>query len=369
MGMSRRTVVVKVGSTTVTGADGRVDRAFLKALVDQLAALRSDGYAVVLVTSGAVAAGLEALGMTSRPKDIPTIQAAAAIGQVRLVETYAELAAERDMAVGQVLFTRQDVGHRQQYLNACHTLEKLLDLGVVPVVNENDTTAVDEIRFGDNDYLAALVGVMVHAELVVLLTDIEGLYSSDPRSDVTARLVERVEELTDEVLASAGGAGSAVGSGGMATKLEAARLLMDAGIPLIVCDGRRENVVEDAVGGKPVGTLFAGGKAALRGRKLWLAYAGRTAGSVSIDDGARDALCLRGGSLLPAGVTDVSGSFVVGDAITLADANGVVVARGIAGMSAEDLRKVKGMRSSQIAAVLPGWDGTEVVHRDHLVIV
>lgn len=367
--MSKRTIVVKVGSSTVTGADGRVDRAFLGTLVDQLAALRTEGYATVLVTSGAVAAGLEALGLDARPHDMPTLQAAAAIGQVRLVETYAELGSERGMAVGQVLLTRHDVGDRHQYVNACHTLERLLDLGAVPVVNENDTTAVDEIRFGDNDYLAALVGVMVHAELVVLLTDIEGLYSADPKSDTSARLVQRVEELTDEVLASAGGPGSAVGSGGMATKVEAARLLMDAGIPLVVCDGRRARVVVDAVAGKPVGTLFAGGKAALRGRKLWLAYAGRTAGSVVIDDGAKVALCLRGGSLLPAGVIDVSGSFVVGDAITLADASGTVVARGIAGMSAEALRKVKGMRSSQIATVLPGWDGAEVVHRDHLVIV
>ncbi len=367
--MSRRTVVVKVGSSTVTGADGRIDRGYLGTLVDQLAGLRADGFAVVLVTSGAVAAGLEALGMTARPRDIPTIQAAASVGQVRLAETYAELAAQRDIVVGQVLFTRQDVGHRQQYVNACHTLEKLLDLGVMPVVNENDTTAVDEIRFGDNDYLAALVGVMTHAELVVLLTDIEGLYSSDPRSNASARLVERVEELTDDVLASAGGAGSAVGTGGMATKLEAARVLMDAGVPLIICDGRRERVVLDAVAGNPVGTLFAGGKAALRGRKLWLAYAGRTEGSVTIDAGAKDALCLRGGSLLPAGVIDVSGSFVIGDAITLTDAGGTVVARGISGMSAEDLRKVKGMRSAQVADALPGWDGAEVVHRDHLVIV
>ncbi len=368
-GMSRRTVVVKVGSSTVTGDDGRVDHAFLGALVDQLAALRDQGFSTVLVTSGAIAAGFEALGLVSRPSDMPTLQAAAAIGQVRLVETYADLAARRGITVGQVLFTRHDVGQRQQYVNACHTLERLLDLGAIPVVNENDTTAVDEIRFGDNDYLAALVGVMVHAELVVLLTDIEGLYSADPKNDSSARLVERVEELTDDVLASAGGPGSAVGSGGMATKIEAARLLMDAGIPLVVCDGRREGVVVDAIGGKPVGTLFAGGKAALRGRKLWLAYAGRTAGSVVIDDGAKEALCLRGGSLLPAGVIDVSGSFVVGEAVTLTSADGNIVARGIAGMSAEELRKVKGLRSSQIAEVLPEWGGAEVVHRDHLVIV
>ncbi|KAF0207424.1 MAG: hypothetical protein FD171_1754 [Actinobacteria bacterium] len=367
--MSKRTIVVKVGSSTVTGADGRVSREFLGTLLDQIVSLREEGYLVALVSSGAIAAGLEALALMSRPKDMPTVQATAAVGQVRLIETYAELAAERGMSVGQVLFTRQDVSHRQQYLNASHTLERLLEMGVLPIVNENDTTAVDEIRFGDNDYLAALVGIMLHADAVVLLTDIEGLYDTDPRQDSAARLVEVVEELTDELLAAAGGTGSLIGSGGMATKLEAARALMDAGIPLVVCDGRRENVVVDAVAGKPVGTLFAGGKAAMKGRKLWLAYAGRAVGSIAIDAGAKEALCLRGGSLLPAGVVDVSGSFVVGDAVTLNDSEGTVVARGLAGMSAEDLRKVKGMRTSQIAGVLSHWDGTEVVHRDHLVIV
>ncbi|MGB4592771.1 MAG: PUA domain-containing protein, partial [Coriobacteriia bacterium] len=199
--------------------------------------------------------------------------------------------------------------------------------------------------------------------------DIEGLYDADPRADADAHLVPHVVELTDEVLAAAGGAGSAVGSGGMATKVDAARALMDAGIPLVVCDGRRPDVVVDAVGGKPVGTLFAGGKAALKGRKLWLAYAGHPAGSVTIDDGAKVALCLRGSSLLPAGVIDVTGSFVIGDAIALNDRDGNVVARGLAGLSAEDVRKVKGLRTADIAAALPGWDGAEVVHRDHLVIL
>jgi glutamate 5-kinase len=366
--MAKRTIVIKVGSSTVTGADGRIDQDYLASLADQVAAIRSTGDRVVVVTSGAIAAGIEALGITSRPSDMPTLQATAAVGQVRLVHAYRQLLNERGLMVGQVLVTRHDTGHRQQYVNACHTLERLLELGVVPVVNENDTTAVEEIRFGDNDYLAAVVAMMVHADLVVLLTDIEGLYSADPRADAGARLVERVDELTEEHVASAGGPGSAVGSGGMATKLEAARALMKAGIPLVVAGGRRPNVVVDAVAGLPVGTLFAGGAAAVKGRKLWLAYAGHTRGSVTIDDGARDALCLRGKSLLPAGVLDVTGSFVVGDPISLVAGDGRELGRGLVGMSAEDLRKVKGLRSADIGAVLPGWDGSEVVHRDHLVI-
>jgi glutamate 5-kinase len=367
--MAKRTVVIKVGSSTITGADGRIDGEYLEALVAQVAELREGGDRVVVVSSGAIAAGLEALGLTARPADMPTLQAAAAIGQIRLVDAYRQWFRPRDTLVAQVLVTRHDVGHRQQYLHACQTLERLLDLGVVPIVNENDTTAVDEIRFGDNDNLAALVAMMVHADLVVFLTDIDGLYSADPRTAPDAQRLERVEALTDEHVASAGGAGSAVGSGGMATKVEAARALMKAGIPLVICDGRRPDVVVEAAAGQPVGTLFAGGEAAVKGRKLWLAYAGHPRGSVTIDAGARDALCLRGKSLLPAGVIDVTGSFVVGDPIAVKDDQGNVVARGLAGMSADDLLKVKGRKLADIPGVLGGRSATEVVHRGHLVIL
>jgi glutamate 5-kinase len=366
--VAKRTIVIKVGSSTVTGCDGRIDHEYLAQLADQVAVLREAGDRTVVVTSGAIAAGLEALGIDSRPADIPTLQATAAVGQVRLVDAYRQLLNARGVMVGQVLVTRHDVAQRQQYVNACHTLERLLDLGIVPIVNENDTTAVEEIRFGDNDNLAALVGMMVHADLVILLTDIGGLYSADPRCNAQARLVERVDAVTDEHVASAGGPGSSMGSGGMATKLEAARALMRAGIPLVVADGRRPDVVIDAAAGQPVGTLFAGGAAAVKGRKLWLAYAGHPRGSVVIDDGAKEALCLRGKSLLPAGVVDVTGSFVIGDPISLIDTGGRELGRGLAGMSAQDLKKVRGLRSADIGGVLPGWDGSEVVHRDHLVI-
>ena len=367
--MARRTIVVKVGSSTVTGADGRIDRGYLASLADQVAVLRDGGDRVVVVTSGAIAAGLEPLGFDLRPADMPTLQAAAAVGQVLLLDAYRTLFEDRGIVVGQVLVTRHDVGHRQQYVHACQTLERLLELGIVPVVNENDTTAVEEIRFGDNDNLAALVGMMVHADLVVLLTDIAGLYSADPRTDADARLLERISEVTDEHLASAGGPGSAVGSGGMATKLEAARALMRAGIPMVVCDGRRPGVIVEAAAGEPVGTLFAGDRAAVKGKKLWLAYAGHPHGSVTIDDGAKRALCLAGGSLLPAGVVGVDGSFVIGDPIAVVDQQGSDVARGLAGMSSADLKRVRGLKTSEISRVLPNWDGAEVIHRDHLVIL
>jgi glutamate 5-kinase len=362
-------IVVKVGTSTLTGADGRVDRGWIADLARQIAALRERGVHVIVVSSGAIAAGMETMGVTQRPTELTELQATAAIGQVRLIGTYCEVMADRDVPIAQVLLTRHDTGHRQSYLYACRTLERLLELDVVPVVNENDTTAVEEIKFGDNDTLAALVGVMVRADLVVLLTDIEGLYDRDPHARGDAELLERVDEITDAVVAAAGGSDSAHGTGGMATKLDAARILMKAGIPMVVCDGRREDVLLDAFAGKPVGTYFAGGQGEVDARKLWIAFARRPRGTVVVDAGARDALCLRGGSLLPAGVVRVDGSFGAGDPVSIADENGQQLARGLVGISSEDLQRVKGRRSSEIEATDPDLAGTEVVHRDRLVIL
>ncbi|MFU8891157.1 MAG: glutamate 5-kinase [Anaerosomatales bacterium] len=363
-----RRVVIKVGSSTLAPEGEGLDREYADALIDQVAEVRGQGTQVVLVTSGAIAAGIQALGMRTRPDDMPSLQASAAVGQVQVLGMYAALAAARGVTVGQVLLTRHDTAHRQAYLHARDTLERLLALGVMPVVNENDTVAVDEIRFGDNDTLAALVATMVRADLVVILTDIEGLYDADPRQSAEAQLVEHVEELTEQMMSAAGGAGSVVGSGGMATKVEAARALMRAGIPMVVCDGRRPSVIPDAVAGKPVGTFFAGGEVGLRARKLWIALGGAPKGEVVIDDGARAALCERGKSLLPAGVISVAGTFAPGDAIVLKDAAGAVVARGLTALSSADLETVRGMQSARIAEILPAVAGKTVVHRDHLVI-
>lgn len=362
-------VVIKVGSSTLAPEGEGLDRAYADALLEQVAALRAEGTEVVVVSSGAIAAGMQALGMHARPCDMPSLQASASVGQVQVLGMYAALAAAHEIVVGQVLLTRHDTTDRHAYLHARDTLERLLALGVMPVVNENDTVAVDEIRFGDNDTLAALVATMVKANLVVVLTDIEGLYDADPRFNAEPRLVEQVEALTDEVVCAAGGTASAVGSGGMATKVEAARVLMRAGIPMVVCDGRRKGVVRDAVAGKPVGTLFAGGEAALGARKLWIALGGTPKGEIVVDDGARTALRERGKSLLPAGVVAVNGVFASGDAIVLKDSAGDVIARGLTELSSADLEKVRGMHSSRIAEVLPSAEGKTVVHRDHLVIL
>ncbi|NTW28023.1 MAG: glutamate 5-kinase [Coriobacteriia bacterium] len=367
--MSARRVVVKVGSSTLTSAGGGLDRDAIAGLVSQICELAAEGVRVVLVTSGAIAAGVDRLHLASRPCDMPSLQAAASVGQVALIETYASLFAEHGLAVGQVLLTRHDTGHRESFLHARDTFERLMELGAIPVVNENDTVAVDEIRIGDNDTLAALVATMVGADLVLLLSDIAGLYDADPRFSDEAHLLEHVEELTEDLIAAAGGAGSAIGSGGMATKIEAANLLMKAGIPMVICDGHRENVIVDAAHGRHVGTEFTGGEATLGARKLWIALGHRPAGTVVVDDGAREALLCRHTSLLPAGVVAVEGSFSRGDAIVLKDSSGSVIARGLSEMSSEDLGRVKGLKTSQVAQVLSHAVSVEVVHRDRLVVL
>ncbi len=366
--MNGRRVVIKVGTSTLAPDGGPVDIAWARDLVAQVCQVRDGGDEVLIVSSGAIAAGVERLGLGCRPSDMPSLQAAASVGQVALVECYAALFAERGVAVGQVLLTRHDTGHREAFLHARDTLERLLALGVVPIINENDTVAVDEIRFSDNDTLAALVAAMIKADLVVLLSDIEGLYDSDPRSDDDARLLEQVEELTEDVIAAAGGAGT-LGSGGMATKVEAARVLMKAGIPLIVCDGRRPGVVGDAVAGRPCGTYFSPKGGTLGARKLWIALGRKPSGEIVIDDGAKRAVLEREASLLPAGVVRVEGSFGEGDAVVLKGLSGEVVARGLTAFSAADLDRIKGMKTSRIAEEHPHLAGREVVHRDSLAVL
>jgi glutamate 5-kinase len=364
-----RRIVIKIGTSTLAPEGGRIDREFVDDLARQVCALMGDGIQPVIVTSAAIAAGIERLGLESRPSDMPSLQAAASVGQVALAETYAAAFARHGATIGQVLLTRHDTGNRESFLHARDTFERLIELGAVPVVNENDTVAVDEIRFGDNDTLAALVATMVGADLVVLLSDIEGLYDSDPRVSAEARLLDEVAELTDDLVAAAGGAGTEGGSGGMATKVEAARVLMKAGIEMIVCDGRRADVVIDAARGASCGTVFSPGEGSLGARKLWIALGRKPAGTVVIDEGAKRAIVEKQTSLLPAGVSAVRGSFEPGDAVVLEDTAGTVVARGLTGLSSTDLEQVKGMKTSEIAQTHAHLAGVEVVHRDSLAIL
>ncbi len=364
--MSGRRIVVKVGSSTLSAPDGSVDLAFVESLVDQLASLHAQGDLPVLVSSGSISAGVSRLGMAERPSDMPTLQAAASVGQVALIEMYAALFASHGLTVGQVLLTRHDTGNRQAFLHARDTFERLLELGAVPIVNENDTVAVDEIRFGDNDTLAALVATMVRADLMVVLSDIEGLYDADPRIAEDATLLEQVDEVTEEMISAAGGAGSAAGSGGMATKIEAARVLRKAGIPMVLCEGHKPCVVLSAAEGQDVGTFFSASGASRGALKSWIALGRKAAGRITIDDGAKTAIIERKTSLLPAGVAAVDGEFAAGDAVVLVDATGMVVARGLADLSSADIGRVKRMKSAEIASAFPHLAGKVVVHRDRM---
>lgn len=367
--MKPRRVVVKVGSSTITDERGRIDAAALDALVAQIAAVRQAGHQVVLVSSGAIAAGLDALAFDGRPSSVPELQATASVGQGLLMQRYAELFSRRALVAGQVLLTQDDITQRAQYLNARNALKALLDHGVVPVINENDATAVEEIRLGDNDTLAALVAILVKADLLVMLTDTEGLYAADPRHHEASRLIDRVETITPEIERAAGGAGTARGSGGMQTKIAAAHIATSARCAVVIAHGGRPDVLVDAVADIPVGTYFAAQARPLSARKLWIAFARQVRGSIVVDDGACDAICLRGRSLLAAGVVGVHGRFAAGDAVTIAGMSGTVLGRGLTNFSAHELEEVKGLRTDQVERRLPDRESYEVVHRDSLVIL
>jgi glutamate 5-kinase len=366
-------IVIKIGSSTLTNDNGTVNSSYIEDLATQLQALRAHGSEVIIVTSGAITAGLEALGLPpARPDNIPQLQAAAAVGQLELSTVYANAFEKKGLQVGQILLTRFEMENRTAYLHARDTIERLLELDVVPLINENDTVAVDEIRFGDNDTLAALVAILAKSDLVILLSDIEGLYTADPRLDEDAQLLESIGAFTEEIVNAAGAAGSVRGSGGMATKIEAARMLMAAHIPMVICEGHIPNVVVDATQGKQIGTRFYQEKERHQAgaRKLWHTLSTSVKGNVSIDDGALRALRERGSSLLPVGVKQVEGSFVSGNAVNLKDMRGNIIGRGITHYSSDELSLAAGRKSEEIASngLLEHLANIEVIHRDELIV-
>jgi len=356
------TVVVKVGSTSLVGASGQPEQDRLATLVHDLVELRARGINVVLVSSGAIAAGLQPLGFGSRPSDIPSLQAAAAVGQGRLFNSYSRLLSERGLTAAQVLLTRYDFMHRQQYLNARNTLAKLLAIGAVPIVNENDTIAVDEIRFGDNDRLAALVANLVRAKLLLLLTDAKGLHAADPRTHPDAPVVDEVETITPELERVAGGRGSEISSGGMASKVAAAWVATFSGVGVVVAGAFETDVIGRAARGERVGTYFHPHPRRISARRLWIAFGQPPRGTVIVDEGARRAVVDSNRSLLAVGVTKVIGSFEPGDTVDLATADDGVFARGLVRFSADELDSARGRRSGDLA-------GREVIHRDHLIVL
>ncbi|MDP2775756.1 MAG: glutamate 5-kinase [Nocardioides sp.] len=361
-----RRIVVKVGSSSLTTTAGGIDPATVSRLVDVLAATRGRGAEVVLVSSGAIAAGLSPLGLRKRPRALAAQQAAASVGQGLLVHRYTEELARHGVVAGQVLLTLDDVTRRSHYRNAYSTFAKLLELGVLPIVNENDTVATNEIRFGDNDRLASLVAHLVHADLLVLLSDVDGLYTADPR-DPGSALVPEVRSFADLGRVQVGRPGAAgLGSGGMQTKLEAARIATGAGIPVVLAAADQ---APSALAGESVGTLFHATGKRRSTRLLWLAHATEPKGTLLLDPGAVRAVVERRASLLAAGVTGVIGGFTAGDPVNLAGPDGAVVARGLVNFDADEVPQLLGRTSHDLKRELGAAYEREVVHRDDLVLL
>jgi glutamate 5-kinase len=359
------TIVVKVGTSSITDGEGSLHRAAIEKLCADVAAARAEGHQVVVVTSGAIAAGLPALGLGGdrRPADTITLQAVATIGQTALMAVYREAFASHGIVAGQVLLVPLDFIVRSQYVHAGQTLRRLLELGVVPVVNENDAIADDEIRWGDNDRIAALVANLVDADRLILLTDTAGVLTADPRVDAEASLIEEIVEIDHQTEALAGGAGTARGSGGMASKLTAAKIAAWSGVSSVIANAERPGVVLDALAETPgVGTIVRARPARLPARKLWIAFAVVAQGRVTVDPGARRAL-ERGKSLLAAGVREVSGAFDAGSPVEVVDTDGEIFAKGLVRHTAKELRAAAGRRSDDLPAGAPHV----VVHADDLV--
>lgn len=358
-------VVAKIGSSSTTDAAGRFDEARLNRLAGEVAALRRSGHRVILVVSGAIAAGMLPLRITERPTDVRVLQAIAAVGQPRLMEMLSRCFEAQACVIGQVLLTAFDFGARTQYLHARDTFDRLFELDVVPIVNENDTVAEDEIRFGDNDRIAALVAHLVSADMLVLLTDTVGVLTADPRHDAGASLIEEIHAVDAALESVAGGAGTARGSGGMASKLAAAKIASWSGVRTVIASSDEPNAIERAIAGEPIGTLVHARAERLESRKLWIAFASPAAGKISVDDGAARALLRDGRSLLPVGVRGVIGSFPAGAAVEIVAPDDLVVAKGLSRVDADRLRTIAGLRTDEIPDGVP----TEVVHRDDLVLL
>lgn len=372
MPAAAKTMVVKIGSSTVTEPGAGVNRPFIARLAHEAVELRSLGWNLVVVSSGAIACGAPVLGFSTRPADMPSLQACASVGQCVLSAAYDEEFRARGLATSLVLLTRHDTARRQSYLHARDALTRLVELGVVPVVNENDTVSVDEIRFGDNDTLAALVACLASADLCVTLSDIEGLYTANPSLDPNARFVPRVEKIDAAIIASAGDSSSSVGTGGMITKIRSSRILMTAGIPSVICSGADEGALARLARGEQVGTLFVPPHARtdIAPRKLWIALGDAAHGSVTVDDGAARALVERGSSLLPVGIAAVEGQFEAGDVLDVRDAGGFVLARGIAEAGSDELQLAAGRQQREIAGnhLLQALAGRPAIHRDNLIV-
>ncbi|MHB8138751.1 MAG: glutamate 5-kinase [Smithellaceae bacterium] len=364
---SAKKILIKIGSAVLTGADG-LDLKIIDALTQEMCDLTRRGFSIVLVTSGAIASGKHRLNIAGKLKSIPEKQAAAAVGQGRLMRVYSKAFEKNNLYVAQILLTLSDLTDRQRYLNIRNTLSTLMDWHVTPIINENDSVAVDEIKFGDNDNLAAMIANVIEADLFINLTATDGLYDCNPSQSKKAKLIGIVSDITDEIEAAATAETSSVGTGGMKSKIIAARKVTSIGIPCVIAPGKRKNILADIMAGREIGTLFLPQISRLNSKKYWIAFTLRPRGRLIIDDGAKKALLDKGKSLLPSGITAVEGEFTTGDPVNCIDSEGNLLGKGLVNYTSGDIRKILGLRTSQIYPVLGHKDYDEVIHRDNLVI-
>jgi glutamate 5-kinase len=360
-------IVIKIGSSVLAGRRG-LDLGVINRLCDEISMLREQGRQVVIVSSGAIASGIHKVGLREMPKTIPQKQAAAAVGQGSLIQAYEEAFSRYDLRVAQVLLTSDDLTNRRRYLNARHTLQTLLEWGIIPIVNENDTVVVDEIKFGDNDNLSALIAQLIEADLLVALTDMEGLYDADPRQSHEAKVIPVVHRIDRQVEGFAGHRPGGLGTGGMPSKLMAAKKVTAAGVPMIIGNGRNRYVLKEIFDGEEVGTLFLPAQRRLPSKKQWIAHALKPQGEVILDAGAAKALKLRGKSLLPTGIVEVRGSFELGAPVRCLSSEEEVIGIGLVNYGAEEIKKIMGVRSNRIEEVLGYKHSDEVIHRDNFVL-
>jgi glutamate 5-kinase len=364
---SAKRVVIKVGSNVLT-ADSSLNLAAIESISRQICALIDSGHEILLVSSGAQAAGLRKMGLTRRPDEIPQRQAIAAIGQSGLMNAYEEAFGRQHKKVAQILLTSEDLNSRKRYLNARNALLTLLEWKVVPIINENDTVMVEEIKLGDNDNLGAMIALLMDADLLIILTDIEGLYDKDPRTVPDARLIPVVTAIKKEIEQFASGIPGLLGTGGMLSKIRAARKVTSAGVPMVVAKGSKPDILLRLFAGEAHGTYFVPNKEKMASRKCWIAYTLTPKGNLVVDDGAAQAVARKGKSLLPSGIVEVEGEFGVGAAVTFQRSGGDTLGIGLVNYSAADIRLIKGLRTTQVKSCLGGKPYDEVIHRDNLVI-
>jgi len=360
-------IVIKIGSAVLTD-NGVLHRPAIARLADDIAFLKKKGYQTAIVSSGAIASGVGKMGLNRKPVTIPQKQAVAAIGQGSLMYAYEEAFNAHQLLVAQILLTREDLTNRQRYLNARNTLITLLEWGIIPIINENDTVAVDEIKFGDNDNLSALIAHLIDSDLLIVLTDTEGLYDRDPREDPKARLIPGVDHIDGKVVEYTSRYSGEWGLGGMRSKIMAARKVTAGGIPVIVANGRKAGILQEIIKGKPLGTLFLPQKPLLSRKKHWIAFTLKPKGEIVVDEGARKAVTEKGKSLLPSGVVEVRGRFGIGACASLVDQKDRVVGKGLVNYSSSDIMKIRGLKTSEIEKRLEFKHSDEVIHRDNMVI-